>query len=67
MGADFMCCYVPAAKIDEHRKQRLLEIVAGEQPREWVDYGYDSPRGLPEGDNRCRRIPLPDCPTGRPR
>ena len=42
MGADFICCYIPAAKIDEDRKRRLLEIAAAEEPRDWEDSHYES-------------------------
>ena len=42
MGADFICAYVPVARLEENRKRRLLDIVAAEVPFAW-DEGYDNP------------------------
>jgi hypothetical protein len=43
MGLYFFCSYLPAARLDEGRKGRLLEIVAAAGPIDWEDRGYVSP------------------------
>ena len=41
MGRDFVCCYLPAARIDKARIRTLLEIVKAKEPRDWED-GYET-------------------------
>jgi hypothetical protein len=37
MGRDFICCYIPAARLDEARMRTLLELAASEKPSDWED------------------------------